>query len=76
VGDVASMVAEPNAPFIVTPGDNRALAGALERLAADASLRQAIGVANQTRARKEFEETRMIERYKALYWGLMGRSFA
>jgi glycosyltransferase involved in cell wall biosynthesis len=76
VGDVASMVAEPNAPFIVAPGDDRALAGALERLAADASLRQAIGVANQTRARKEFEETRMIERYKALYWGLMGRSFA
>jgi glycosyltransferase involved in cell wall biosynthesis len=76
VGDVSAMVAEADGSFIVTPGDEKALAGALERLAADASLRQAIGLANQARARKEFDEARMIERYKALYWGLMGRQCA
>jgi len=76
VGDVARMVAEPNAPFIAAPGDETALTLALEKLAADLPLRQAIGAANQARARKEFDEAKMIERYKALYWGLMGRAFA
>ena len=76
VGDVAAMVAESNAPYIVPPGDERALATALQELAADASARRAIGGANQARARTDYGERKMIERYKALYWGLMGRKFA
>jgi glycosyltransferase involved in cell wall biosynthesis len=76
VGDVAAMVAESNAPYIVAPGDERALATALQELAADASARRAIGDANQARARTDYGERKMIERYKALYWGLMGRKFA
>jgi glycosyltransferase involved in cell wall biosynthesis len=76
VGDIAGMVAEPNAPFIVPAGDESALARALEKLAGDLQLRQAIGAANQARARKEFDEAKMIERYKTLYWGLMNRPFA
>jgi glycosyltransferase involved in cell wall biosynthesis len=76
VGDVARMVAEENRPFIVPPGDERALRDALAELATDAVQRKRIGQANRARARKEYDEAAMIERYKALYWGLMGRKFA
>jgi glycosyltransferase involved in cell wall biosynthesis len=73
VGDVAEMVAEPNREFIASPGDERALRRALVALAEDPALRKRIGEANRLRARKEYDETGLIERYKALYWGLMGR---
>lgn len=76
VGDVGSMVAEENLDFIVPPGDEPALAGALIRLAGDPALRRRIGAANRALARKAYDETTMIERYRALYWGLMGRKFA
>nr|WP_166179136.1 glycosyltransferase family 4 protein [Altererythrobacter segetis] len=76
VGDVAEMVSEANREFIVAPGDERALRRALTALAEDPALRKRIGEANRVRARKEYDETAMIERYKALYWGLMGRKFA
>jgi glycosyltransferase involved in cell wall biosynthesis len=76
VGDVAEMVAEANREFIVPPGDERALRQALTALAADPALRKRIGEANRIRARKEYDETAMIARYKALYWGLMNRPFA
>ena len=76
VGDVAKMVAEANRPFIVAPGDERELRRALTALAADPALRKTIGEANRIRARKEYDEAAMIERYKALYWGLMRRKFA
>src|SRR6185437_12925456 len=70
VGDVTRMVADENLPFIVMPGDEHALGEALATLAADPALRKRVGEANRTRARKEFDEATMIERYKALYWGL------
>jgi hypothetical protein len=37
-------------------------------------LRKRIGEANRAKARAEYDEARMIERYRALYWGLMGRN--
>jgi glycosyltransferase involved in cell wall biosynthesis len=70
------MVAEENLPFIVPPGDERALRDALAELAADPAQRKRIGEANRLRARKEYDEAAMIERYKALYWSLMDRKFA
>ena len=73
VGDVAAMVAEANAPFVVPPGDEEALGRALATLAADPAKRRAIGAANQALARKDYDEGKMIARYKALYWALMGR---
>jgi glycosyltransferase involved in cell wall biosynthesis len=76
VGDVAEIVAEANREFIVAPGDERELRRALVALADDPALRKRIGEANRARARKEYDETAMIARYKALYWGLMGRKFA
>jgi glycosyltransferase involved in cell wall biosynthesis len=73
VGDVAAMVAGANAPFIVAPGDQDALARALAKLASDPAARRTIGAANQALARQQYDEGKMIERYRSLYWGLMGR---
>lgn len=76
VGDVAEIVAEANREFIVAPGDERELRRALVALAEDPQLRKRIGEANRARARKDYDEKAMIARYKALYWGLMGRPVA
>ncbi|MDD3798790.1 MAG: glycosyltransferase family 4 protein [Novosphingobium sp.] len=73
VGDVAQIVVEENRPFIVPPGDEAALAGALQRLASDETLRRAVGAANRERARRHFDEAGMIAAYRALYAGLIGR---
>lgn len=73
VGDMAEMVAEENRSFIVDPGDERGLRRSLAQLAGDAAQRQAIGRANRAKAQAEYQEAKMIARYKALYWGVMGR---
>jgi len=73
VGDVGAMVATDNAPFLTEPGDEAALAKAIGSLAANAALRKRIGEANRAKAVAEYDEQAMIKRYRALYWGLMGR---
>lgn len=73
VGDIGAMVASDNGPWLCEPGDEAALGKALAELAADPALRKRIGEANRAKARAEFDEGTMIERYRALYWGLMGR---
>jgi glycosyltransferase involved in cell wall biosynthesis len=73
VGDIAAMVASDNGPFLVAPGDEAALAEAIAKLAFSPRERKRIGEANRAKARAEFDEAAMIERYRALYWGLMGR---
>jgi glycosyltransferase involved in cell wall biosynthesis len=73
VGDLAAMVARENGPYLTDPGDEAGLAHALAALAADPALRRRIGEANRAKARAEYDEGRMIERYRALYWGAMGR---
>jgi glycosyltransferase involved in cell wall biosynthesis len=70
--DVAAMVASENAPYLSEPGDEAALGQAIARLAADPALRQRLGEANRTRARAEYDEARMVDRYRALYCGLIG----
>ncbi len=72
VGDVAAMVASENGPLLSAPGDGAGLAQALEALAADPALRERVGEANRAKAVAEFDEKRMIERYRALYGGLTG----
>ena len=71
VGDIGSMVASDNGPALVDAGDEDALRKSLTRLANDPALRKRMGQANRQKAREEFDERRMIERYRALYWGLM-----
>ena len=70
VGDIAAMAAPENRPFILPP-DERALAHALTRLAADPALRRAIGAANRAMALRDFSEDTMIDRYHNLYWCMM-----
>lgn len=74
VGDIGRMVASDNGPLLVSPGDEKALAEALKMLANDPAARARIGGANRAKANEEFDEKRMIERYGALYWGLMNRA--
>lgn len=71
IGDIGSMVSSDNGPALVDPGDEKALAKSLARLAGDPATRKRMGQANRQKAREEFDERRMIERYRALYWGLM-----
>jgi len=72
VGDVRSMVALENQPFIVA-GEG-ALAQALATLAGDEGLRARVGVANRARARAEYDEATMVAAYRATYAGAMGLS--
>lgn len=75
-GDVAGMLSSANRTFAVKPGDDAALAKALERLATDGPLRDQLGPANQRRARQCFDESVMFELYARLYGGAVGREGA
>ena len=67
VGDVANMVTAQNRPYIVKAGDLAALAGALSTLSGDADLRIALGEANRIKAGAEYNEAKMLARYRRLY---------
>jgi glycosyltransferase involved in cell wall biosynthesis len=73
VGDVAAMLAEPNARFVTPVGDEPALARALAELAGDEALRRDVGEANRARARAEYEQAVMVDAYRAVYAGAMRR---
>ncbi len=73
VGDIGQMVSSDNGPALVDPGDEKALRKSLTKLADDPVTRKRMGQANRQKAREEFDERRMIERYRALYWGLMDK---
>ncbi len=76
VGDIATMVSDENQPFIaIGPGEVR-LRDVIETLASDTALRARIGIANRAKAVRDYDETLMIARYKALYERVMGRSGA
>jgi glycosyltransferase involved in cell wall biosynthesis len=70
VGDIAAMVASENGPYLSAPGDEVGLARTLQHFAADPALRRRVGEANRAKAAAEYDETRMIERYRALYGAL------
>ncbi len=73
VGDVKTIVAEPNRSFICVPNDVQALGSMLEELTANAELRKQIGAANREKALAQFDQSKMIEAYSDLYWGAMTR---
>jgi len=73
VGDIAAMVSDANRPLITPAGDEPALAGALTALAQDSALRVRLGKANRAQAHARFDEKPMIEAYRRLYAGAMGR---
>ena len=72
VGDIAPMVADENAPFIVPVNNEAALAEALLKLAGDEQLRAVVGEANRIKARTEFDEAKMIGAYRRLYDSALG----
>lgn len=67
VGDVKAMVAGENLPFIVPWHDEAAFAGALRALLRDPASRTTLGAANRARARDDFSEQAMVERYDRLF---------
>jgi glycosyltransferase involved in cell wall biosynthesis len=71
VGDVRSMVAESNRPFVGALED-QALAASLAALVHDPGLRTRIGAANQAKARQDFDQAAMFETYGALWTGAAG----
>jgi glycosyltransferase involved in cell wall biosynthesis len=73
VGDIPSMVAVENQPFIARHGGEVHLRDAIQPLLIDADLRAGIGAANRARARAEYDEKAMIVRYRALYEAVLGK---
>jgi glycosyltransferase involved in cell wall biosynthesis len=63
VGDVAQMVSTENRDYVVPVPD---FAAALARLADDAAVRRNIGLANEKRARENFDENVMAANYARL----------
>ena len=72
VGDIRHMVSQENVPFLSKPGDDDAFATVLSALAESLETRQLVGQANRERAHAEYDEERMIKRYRALYGALIG----
>jgi glycosyltransferase involved in cell wall biosynthesis len=60
--------------LVVPPADAPALADALGRLLANAEWRARLGEGGRHRARTEFEESVMVERYARLFEHLLGKS--
>lgn len=73
VGDIGQMVASENGPALVDAGDEAALTASLADLTGRPDERKRIGQANRHKARAEYDGSKMIERYRALYWGLMAK---
>ena len=67
VGDVASLVSAPNVAMIVNPADDDAYCRAAMTLLGDRALREELGLANQRKARQEFDEKLMATRYAELF---------
>lgn len=68
VGDVRTMLAPENAPYVV-PLAADALAGAIARLLAEPAARAAIGAANRARAEQVFDQQAMFSAYDDLFGG-------
>jgi L-malate glycosyltransferase len=73
VGDIAEMVSQANAPFIVGRSASE-LAKAVMTLADNQRMRGHVGAANAAKALAAFDERRMIAAYAALYGEALGRS--
>jgi glycosyltransferase involved in cell wall biosynthesis len=64
VGDIATMVAEENRPFIVPRDDKRQLVRALDQLSANTALRHRLGHANRRRVEENFPIGRMADAFQ------------
>jgi glycosyltransferase involved in cell wall biosynthesis len=71
VGGIPEAVADGETGILVPPGDIRALAEAVERLAADPRLRREMGAAGRRRAAACFTEARMLAESAEIYARLL-----
>jgi glycosyltransferase involved in cell wall biosynthesis len=71
VGDVRTMLAAANDPFVV-PLDDDAVASALSVLLRDPDRRASLGAANREKAERDFAQAAMFECYRALWTGEAG----
>ena len=73
VGDIRSMLAAGNAPYVTAP-DDAALAAGLRALLAQAGLRQALGAANRAKAERDYNQDAMFQAWAAAFDGTLGAS--
>lgn len=66
-GGTPEVVADGETGVLVKPGDPRALADAMSRLAVDHAMRIRFGAAGRARAVAEFSEDRMLDRTAEIY---------
>lgn len=71
VGDIMEMVAAANRPHVVAKEDEAAFANALRALLGDAALRKTIGADNWAKVAADYGFDSMVDRYAALYEGVM-----
>jgi glycosyltransferase involved in cell wall biosynthesis len=74
VGDIATMVAEENRPFIVARDDRPSLVAALSRLSGDRALRGRLGQANRARVEANFCIRPMAEAFGDILTALADRA--
>jgi glycosyltransferase involved in cell wall biosynthesis len=67
VGDIKSIVSQPNRAYVVNAADTAALTGALRTLLGDPVLRGKISEANRTKVRTEFSIDMMVAAYDRLF---------
>ena len=67
VGDVPDLVASQNRALIVAPNDEAAFRAALSTLLTDQALRLSLGEANQHKARDNFDQGLMADRYAKIF---------
>jgi glycosyltransferase involved in cell wall biosynthesis len=72
VGALAEIVIDEESGLHVDPGDPRALASALDRLATNGQLRNAMGAAARARAEEQFSLERMVDRTVDVYRETLG----
>lgn len=74
VGDVRSIVAPANLPFIVPRADEAGFADAIRQLALDPGVREQVGEDNRFVASAQYDESTMFARYRQLYGSAMKRA--
>lgn len=66
IGGAREMISEAREGFIVPPGDDAALADALQKLCRDRTAREQMAAAARARVEQQFAFGRMVEAYRAI----------